>query len=301
MSATPTVDAVKLYGGFRHAARALGLHHSTVADRYAKEMNIDPAERTLTPHPDCNRVVYDHPITAIAFSDAHIWPGEFSPAFYILCDILEHVQPDLVIDGGDFFDGASISRHPPGGWEKRPSVKEELDACLEASGLIFNSSPESDHMRIPGNHGDRIAKYLATHASQFEAMPGTTLEDYFTGWTWAKSHLINEAVLVTHNWKGGYHAGHNNTLWSGVSTLTGHDHMLKCYPLDDLRGRRWGVHMGTLQNIYGPQFAYMEHRPRMWASGFVYLEILPDGRLYPETIHVESDGTARWRGRVWRG
>lgn len=301
MSATQVVQAsqaVEEHGSIAAAAAALNLPYSTLRDRYYRsKLEVEPK----IVHPESNKVHYDHAYSMIGFTDAHVWPGEFSPAFYILCQILEHVQPEVVVDGGDFFDGAGVSRHPPLGNDPVPTLPQELDACREASALIWDASKGADHLRIPGNHGDRIARYVAANAPQFGGQPGTRIEDFFGDWTWAQSHLLNDGLFITHNYKGGIHAGHNNALWAGCSVATGHDHKLKAYPIDDFRGRRWGIHMGTLQNIYHPAFAYMGHKPRDWASGLVYIEVLPDGRVYPELIYVEADGTARWRGRTWRG
>lgn len=250
-------------------------------------------------HPDCEQVFYDHPYSVVFFADAHIWP-EFTPAFYVLCEFLEYVEPDVVVDLGDFFDGARVSRHPKAARQPTPTLREELDACIEASGLIVDASREAEHLRIPGNHGERMANYIAVNASEFDGLPGTAIEDYFSAWRWAHSFLFNDTLFAIHTYKGGHHAGHNNALWTGRSTISGHDHRLACYNLDDLNGRRYGIHAGTLADIYGPQFAYMGHRPRQWASGFVYMEIV-GSRIYPELIHVEEDGSARWRGKVLRG
>ena len=70
--------------------------------------------------------------TVIVFSDAHFWPGVRTTAFKGLLWAISEFKPYAVINNGDAFDGASVSRFPRIGWTQQPSVKEELNACQEA-------------------------------------------------------------------------------------------------------------------------------------------------------------------------
>ena len=70
--------------------------------------------------------------TVIVFSDAHFWPGIRSTAFQGLLWAIKEFKPRAVINNGDAFDGASISRFPRIGWDSKPSLISELKAC-EAS------------------------------------------------------------------------------------------------------------------------------------------------------------------------
>jgi molybdopterin synthase catalytic subunit len=59
--------------------------------------------------------------TVIVFSDAH-FNGKRTTAFKALLWLIDELKPKVVINNGDAFDGASISRHPVSGWENTPSV-----------------------------------------------------------------------------------------------------------------------------------------------------------------------------------
>ena len=50
--------------------------------------------------------------TVIVFSDAHFWPGIRTTAFKGLLWAIREFKPKAVINNGDAFDGASISRFP---------------------------------------------------------------------------------------------------------------------------------------------------------------------------------------------
>ena len=69
--------------------------------------------------------------TVIVFSDAH-FNGRRTTAFKALLWLIDELKPKVVINNGDAFDGASVSRHPPNGWEDTPSVIQELNACTIA-------------------------------------------------------------------------------------------------------------------------------------------------------------------------
>lgn len=69
--------------------------------------------------------------TVLVFSDAHFWPGVRTTAFKALLMFIREMKPVAIINNGDAFDGASISRFPRIGWDSRPTVIDELKACKE--------------------------------------------------------------------------------------------------------------------------------------------------------------------------
>jgi len=68
-------------------------------------------------------------------------------------------------------------------------------------------------------------------------------------------------------------------------------------PWADYRGRRYGVDTGTMADVGGPQFTYVEAGPLNWASGFAVLTFR-DGRLLPPELVVVDGGTAWFRGEA---
>jgi hypothetical protein len=119
---------------------------------------------------------------AIVFSDAHFWPGIRSTAFKGLLWAIDHLKPHIIVNNGDAFDGASISRYPRIGWTSQPSVKQELEACQEALGEIEKAAHKARHhtqLIWPlGNHDSRFETKLAQSASEFEGVQGTALQDH---------------------------------------------------------------------------------------------------------------------------
>jgi len=240
--------------------------------------------------------------TVIVFSDAHFWPGIRTTAFQGLLWAIKKLQPKAVICNGDAFDGASISRHPPLGWVRTPSVIDELNACKESLGEITEVTKNTRHnaklVYTMGNHDARFEMRLASNAPQYVQTPGFKLSDHFTDWQFCMLVWATNDLIIKHRYKGGIHATHNNTVGAGKSIVTGHLHSLKVTPFADYNGNRFGVDTGTLAEPYGPQFDYSEGSPLNHRSGFAVLTIKDGKLLWPELVHKWSDGHIEFRGEV---
>ena len=238
--------------------------------------------------------------TVLIGSDAHYWPGIITPAHRAFVQFCRTEKPAAVILNGDVLDGAGISRHPSIGWENKPSLIEEIEACQARLGEIEKAAPKAELVWTLGNHDARFESRLANVAPEYARVHGVHLKDHF-GYRWNPcwSCWINDDVVVKHRWKGGTHATRNNTLNSGKTMVTGHLHSLKCTPMSDYRGVRWGVDSGTLASPGGPQFIdYTEDNPVDWRSGFVVLTFHKGELLDPELVRVRDENTVVWRGKV---
>lgn len=237
--------------------------------------------------------------TVIIFSDAHFWPKLRTTAFKALLMFIHEFKPKAVINNGDAFDGASISRYPRIGWDSKPSVKEELQACTDRLGEIEEAANGAKLYWPLGNHDSRFETRLAQNAPEFEGVKGFTLKDRFPAWAPCWSVWVNGDVVIKHRLRGGIHATRNNTLNAGLSTFTGHLHQLKVTPLDDYRGTRWGVDTGTLADPRGPQFTdYTEDGNMDWRSGFAVATFHNGKLLWPELCRVLEFGKVDFRGQV---
>lgn len=237
--------------------------------------------------------------TVIVFSDAHFWPGIRTTAFKGLLWAIKELQPKAIINNGDAFDGASISRHPRIGWDSKPSVIQELKACEMYLGEIEDLAGKAKLVWALGNHDARFENRLANTVPEFMAVGGFTLKDHFPAWIPCWSCWPTDTVVVKHRMKGGIHATHNNAVNAGVSVVTGHLHSLKVTPFSDYNGERFGVDTGTLADPEGPQFVdYLEDNPTNWRSGFAVLTFRNGRLLWPELVHRFSDSEIQFRGQV---
>ena len=233
-------------------------------------------------------------------SDAHYWPNRITTAHRAFVRACKELKPKAVIMNGDVLDGARISRHPPIGWESRPTLIEEIEACKERLEEIKSAAVNAKLIWTLGNHCARFETRLATVAPEYAKVHGFHLQDSFPEWQPGWACWINGGVVVKHRYKGGSHAAFNNTVHAGKTIVTGHLHSLKVTPFTDYGGMRWGVETGTLADVYGEQFVdYTEDSPRSWQSGFVVLTFHRGMLLPPELAHVMSDGEVSFRGRVY--
>lgn len=284
-------QAVEKYGSVTRAAKALGIPRTTLNSRLAA---YSPAISA----PGRKEVELRDGVILIG-SDAHYHPGPPSTAHRAFVLFCKKLKPSIVIMNGDVLDAASISRHPPIGWNHLPTVKEELEVCQERLGEIAKATRHAQKFWPLGNHDARFETRLATVAPEFKDVHGISLQDHFPDWTPCYSLHINGCLVVKHRLRGGQHAPSNNALWSGRSIVTGHLHSASVREITDYNGTRWGVDTGCLADIYGPQFEYMEDNPRNWRSGFCVITFR-DGRLMaPELVRVVSENLVDFRGELW--
>jgi hypothetical protein len=224
----------------------------------------------------------------IVGSDAHIWPGPVTPAMRAFIKFCAEMKPKAVILNGDVLDFSTISRYPPIGWEGRPTVQQEVESAQTVLHDIERAVPRGcKRIWTLGNHDSRFETKIATVAPEFAKVSGVHLTDHFPLWEPCWSAWINDGVVVKHRFKGGIHATHNNVMWSGKTTITGHLHSLKITPFTDYNGTIFGVDTGCLADVEAKQFIdYTEDGPKNWRSGFVVLTFR-DGRLmWPEVVSV---------------
>ncbi len=232
-------------------------------------------------------------------SDIHLWPGPLTACQRAFLIFAKEFKPDGVVVNGDVFDGASIARWPSIGWEKKPTVQEELEAVEDYLHRLYIASPNSSHFWPAGNHDLRFESRLAAAAPEYKGIKGIHLKDHIQGWTPCWRIDVNEDVVIKHRFKSGIHAPHNNTLWAGKTIITGHLHSLKVMPISDYNGTRWGVDTGCLADPYSEPFInYTEASPVSWRAGFVLLTFRNGRLLWPEIIHKWDDDHVEFRGEI---
>jgi len=251
--------------------------------------------------PDTNPARINQEISSgiiLVGSDAHYFPDNITVAHKAFVRLARELKPSIVVMNGDVFDGATISRWPRIGWDKKPTVKDELRACQERLTEIEDAAPRASKIWPLGNHDARFETRLAAQAPEYEGIKGFQLRNHFPAWKGCWSFFVNENTVIKHRFKGGIHATHNNTLWAGRTIVTGHLHSLKCTPLSDYAGTRYGVDTGTMADVYGEQTVdYTEDNPVNWRSGCAVLTYHNGFLLPPELCEVTPLG-AVFRGRI---
>jgi predicted phosphodiesterase len=245
-----------------------------------------------------NRVEIDNGVIMVA-SDCHYYPDIISTAHKAFVKLIPELKPRMIVMNGDVFDGGGISSHKPIGWQKLPTVKQELDACRDRLSEIENASKSASLHWTWGNHDMRFNTRLSSQVgTAFEGVHGMNLTDHFPRWKFSTSIMVNDHTMIKHRWHNGIHAIYNNVTKSGASIVTGHLHSLKVTPWTDYTGTRYGVDTGTMANLDDPTFEYAEDNPRNWRSGFAVLTFYNGKLMPPELCEVISEGLVYFRGQV---
>lgn len=265
---------------------------------------IDPPPGGYKPGPRFTEHKQRHHVslrngTVIVASDCHYWPGHVTTAHRALLAMCASLEPTVVVLNGDVLDGATISRHAPIGWEGRPTLISEIEACKERLSEIEKAAKGADLVWCLGNHDARFETRLATVAPEYARIHGVHLKDHFPKWRPAYSVWINNHTVIKHRWKGGVHATHNNTVQAGTSIITGHLHSAKVTPYSDYTGTRYGVDTGCIAEPYSEIFVhYTEDSPVNWRSGFGVLTFKEHRLLQPELVLKFGNNAVEFRGQV---
>jgi hypothetical protein len=249
-------------------------------------------------------IALDHG-TILAGSDLHAWPELYGTAMAAFVNANRQLKPDIVILNGDGLDGAKISRHARIGWDKRPSVKEELDALGDFLEEVRKANPNAKYIYTLGNHSMRFETYLSSNAPEVEGLKGTTLAEYIPGWQVCMAVMVNKNLLIKHRHKSGVHNAWQNVRDAGIHIVTGHTHRQVCRPWTNFGGTWYGTDLGMLAPVDGPQFDYCEIGNQGlsdWRSGFAVFT-LRDGQLMPPdlcTVTNEERGEVYFRGATQR-
>ncbi len=297
-----TVQALKKHGSQHKAAKALGISRATMAARlYRARQIIDSATIMSTLYEQKFSELSVRNGCVLVCSDVHCWPGPLTTAQNAFVWFASHLKPAAIVINGDLFDGTGLSRFPSSNWNKKPSVKEEVDACKRFTGLLERASPGSKRFFVPGNHDERFNRRIISEVPEFEGVEGFNLFEMFPNWTLAYRLTINPGTDgmtdVVHNWAGGIHAAYNNVLRSGISYVTGHTHRNLVRPWMDRSGLRWGVESGTLAGDGHPSSYYVAGRPVDWHPGFILLTYRDGLLLRPEHVDIHGEEVAH-RGVV---
>ena len=264
---------------------------------------LDDRENLVTIKPGKHRIdIQIEDGLIMVGSDCHYWPNEISAAHRGFVLLAKRLRPWGVVLNGDILDGASIGRHPRIGWETRPTMEQELDAVRERCEEIRQAAIGANFFRTHGNHDMRYDSVLAAKVPEMQGVEGFALDQQLPDWRSAFSIRINGHTIITHRIKNGIHATWTATGDAQINTVTGHLHALRVTPRTTMSplngGNIYGVDTGTMADVFGPQFVYVEDGPRNWRSGFVVLTIANGMLMPPEIAMITGPDQLFFRGEL---
>jgi hypothetical protein len=238
----------------------------------------------------------------IVAGDPHYWPLPpplmHRALIHFLNCFRERKTLRAVIMNGDVTDFSSISRWPQVDWERRPSIKDEIDTCVDRMHEIAVAAGKVPKYWPLGNHDARWSVYLAAKVPEFANVNGLHLRDHFPLWQACWSVMISGNTLVKHTYKGGEYSTFNNVKAAGCHVITNHQHSAKVSPITTLAGTLYGVDTGCLADCFGPQFLYLQDNPRNWRSAFSVLTYRNGLLMQPELVLAWDRNSVQFRGEI---
>jgi hypothetical protein len=213
---------------------------------------------------------------------------------------VKEMKPKIVVLNGDMMDFPRISRFDPLGWERQPTVQEEIENAQDQLHEIEMAAGRGVPKIWPlGNHDQRFEARLATIAPEYAKIKGVHLKDHFPNWQGCWTCWINDDIVIAHSFRGGDHAPWNNTIRSGKTHISGHLHSAKVIPFTDYNATRYGIDTGCLADVEHSAFVnYTRDNPKNWRSGFCVLTFNKGELLQPELVLKHSDETVQFRGEI---
>lgn len=234
-------------------------------------------------------------------SDCHYNSEYITTAHRAFVHFTKQLKPNMIILNGDLFDFAQISQHHRIGFQKHPTVQQELEEVQDRLGDIEKVRPAGCILhRTIGNHDLRFDGKLSNVLPQYEGVKGMCLDDHLPHWSSSWSVVVNNNTMIKHRWHNGIHAIYNNILKGGMSMVTGHLHSLKVTPWTNYRGDLYGVDTGMMAAVKDDQFLYHEDASVNWRAGFAVLTYINGHLMPPELVQVinEDEGLVFFRGQL---
>lgn len=268
-----------------------------------------PATPFAVPIPSPARGLAPSGVTkAVWYSDTH-FPFQDEAALNVVMGIVQDVQPDVVIHGGDLVDAWQISR-----FDKDParqdSLQDNIDEARAHLHQMARIAPQARRVILEGNHENRLTRTicgldgvqreLAKLRAFQEAMTWPVLlglDDI--GWEWIPDKVQSKTpilpkLITKHGSLVRKSAGMTaRGEWEryGRSGISGHTHRLSAWHHRDANGVATWVEGGCtckLEAEYGSDFD--------WQQGCVVLTWTADHRLLDVEPVSIRDGTALYRG-----
>jgi hypothetical protein len=105
------------------------------------------------------------PETVVVFPDTHLPFTDWKKVFYAI-KLIEHIQPDVVIQAGDVLDFYAQARFAKSGCGLTPEQEliEGLEGYKRFWEAVKKAAPKARRIQLGGNHTDRAVKLAAEAA-----------------------------------------------------------------------------------------------------------------------------------------
>lgn len=237
----------------------------------------------------------------IAFPTDEHYPFQDERARSIALAIVEDFRPDVLVtgsDGLDFYSLSSFDKDPAR--VKAGGLQREIDAWCAGQREWRSVAPDADRIHIPGNHEDRLRRWLWRHPdiADLDALKLSSLLKFDQlGLIEAQEVNFFDRLLVHHGTRVHKNAGASayaelEKLFFAMSSMTGHTHRGGSVYVTSRTGLV-EAHEGFCLCDLEPDYVANPN----WQHGILLAEVSAD-HLQVEPVPFR-DYRAYWRGKLY--
>lgn len=250
---------------------------------------------------------------SVHYSDSHI-PYHDERCDNILYQVLDYLNPHMVVNHGDLMDCEEISRWPKDPYD-RTSLKEEIQLAAKHLGVVHSLTPDAEHVLLEGNHEDRLRRTIWSLAESRQAGEVLTLDPVREALQWPsllgigelgwdvlpypRHRVLFDRLILKHGNTVRKHAGYSAKAEYdkyGKSGLSGHTHRQGMYSHRDYNGTKAWWEIGMMGRI---REDYVDHAN--WSQGFAVVSWDADRTRFGVELVTILDGVTYFRGQRFEG
>lgn len=242
----------------------------------------------------------------VAFGDIHA-PFQDNRAVKLLCQIIEHIKPDTLVNLGDwvdFYAPSRFNRDP----KRITRLQNELDKGFEIGQRINDAKGDARVIVLKGNHESRLRWYLNKHP-ELSSLSALRLEKLLRleelGWEMAREEdrvsFLGGRLRLKHGDFARKGSGRSafaelDGVRFQISTISGHSHRLGSYYTRGPRHLVAGWEAGCLCSL-SPAWGSKEPD---WHHGCVVVELNDNPGVHTfQPYLIAFTGVRPKRARVW--
>lgn len=242
------------------------------------------------------------------YGDMHI-PYENIACRNIMLSIINKVEPNILISGGDDIDGESVSMYDKYTSEE-DTLQRDLDAFYHFSSVINSRFPKMKKIYLKDNHlYERLEKHKklnrwmqSMHIFDFESL--IRAKEY--GWNVMNEFIWKDTILVTHGHeeKGStdnpVNTVRGNFKRNGYSIIRFHSHVTGIELHNHCGNTAMAVQLGTFQDISKAKYIKSKERSNWTTSaGVLYLSKTSNDFFFEPILFFNNE--AVFRGSYYKG
>lgn len=293
------LDGVIKFGSLRKAAKALQIPRTTLQHRYHEALRLSipsTTDKLAAPVVTGDQLV-------VVIPDAHAEPAEDLSRFAVMGRFIADVQPDFVVDIGDFIETFSLCSHVKNEsleGRKKPTIQQDLECHWMAREAIMEPALNAGlHMKWHSCAGNHDWTRMVRFEEQNPETAGLIVEQYLQqldhfGWSFTEfgeyfmlsgCGFVHIPLNIMGRPQGGKQATVSAARESTFDQAFGHTHRFSVTTTPKMGGESVKAIEVGCALPYGYVKDYAKHLMTGWDWGMVVIKII-DGRF--RDVHFVS-------------